>query len=634
MPILDKPISRAEYYAQRYDKEAADKKKAEEEAIKKRLEQTTSTLTDTPTISQQIFPNTQITRPSDTQKVYNKDIIDINYGRNKGRYKITATPTTTITTGGISQAPTKKQGTLRTGYTNIGLIEQNILEKQADLKRKDRSRQEKYQLRRTYLTLGGIGVIKGVTTPIIYPKETIKGIFNAITKPKQAVKNIITEAKVNPAGLTGSFIGTGILLKGIGGAGVVARNTKIKLTTDTVESSTYLDVTSSSKVLQGQSAFPTTNSISNAMKRFDYKLGKTYKVGSASPEPLQNIPFSKTVIVGKGTGVMRTEGLYVSPYTEGSSYFFNIRKDTGYSISLLPKFSSKPTLSIISLDRKVMRMPKNILMQGVDYENLFLQTQGKSGTGRAFISGNSERMFNPKLPKAFKTSETEAVIPAGSMLRKSGSDSLSFKFSYQRIPVKEYKLITSDFGKTSKFKGASFDNPLVKKGRYDAKTNTYYSPKTNISVSGYTSRIGLGSMKFGSSSGKSSSMRSVGYSINSYSSRMSSNKFLSRMSSSGSSSRIYSKGYSSSNRSSSRSSTGSSRSYSGSSSIIPTPKIIIPNYSSKKYNIVPSSKKLFSGSIVPKYKYISSIESRIFNIRGKTTKRQSSSGLIIRPVIV
>lgn len=634
MPILKKPITRAEYVAGRVDKATADENKKEsdrrieaaEKLMSNNLPPTNELLSNVKEKEVSEFPYKSDDKTKFVRRTYSTGRSEVR------RYDFYNTPSNNNDNSNTSPkevtTTSKKEGILRRGYTNLNTLEANLLEKKKQFSNKD-MKSTGYVVQQRITTraaLFGIGVIKGVGTPIIYPKETVKGIWQSVKNPKKAAINIYTEAKSNPFGTLGSFAGTGILFKAGGGITTAARNTKIKLTTDTVKANTYLESSSSNIIAKGGVAFPLTRGIKDSVKQFDYKLGGSYKSASASPIALKGSLFSKDIIVGKGTGKARSEGLYVAPYSQGSAYFLGVNRQSGYSFSILPKFNARPTLSVISASDKVRRIPKPVLKQGVDYENLYLQTQGVSGTGRIFITGNTERKFNPSLPAAFKTSEVEAVVPAGSILRKSGPDSLSFKFGQYRIPIKEYTLVKDG---SSKFR-PNISNPFMKYGKYDSSSGIYYTPKKNVSITGSASRLSSSSIKLGSSSASSVSKS---FSSNNYSSRsiVLSKSFSSynRKGNYGSSFKLSR----SNNRSrdydnNSYSSINSSNYYSN-NSIKPVldNKVKLPEQSKSKKSMI-----ILDRRSPLRYGYSPTIEASLFNIRAASISRSAAnSGLVVRP---
>ena len=561
-----------------------------------------------------------------------------------------------VTTNNVPmfQTPPKNNsvGVLRRGYYNLGITESALLsnmKEQSALSSMGKPKKFNiynasplsYENRKQLPSATGlfvIGAVKGVTTPIVYPKETLVGLYTSVRHPVKAVKNLIIEAKTNPFGFAGGLYGTGKLFKVGEATSVLARNTKVALLTKDVDYEKYLDVPTAKKVLAGEKAFPLAKSIPNALTQF--RLGKTntgFRVLSASDNPIKTLGQSRNIIVGKGTGVGRTEGLYASPYTKGSPFFFRIKNTEGYSYSILPKFASKPTLSLINVN-DIVRIPKPVLLKGVANENLYLQTQGIGSTGKAFITGNLERRFNPKLSveaNAFKTSEAEVVIPTGSILKKTTLlDKESFKYSYYRIPVKEYNLVSKDvnlIGKVSK--RTNFKNPFIKEGKFDSATNTYYIPKKNYSVTGSVGKSLISRYKGSSSTTKpysyssSNSYKPYSYtSSTSYKSSSSSGKYsISRGIYSSKYSSSSSKGYSSSNIYSSK----------GSSNYYPQA------FKNTFKNFDTTINKRGTNKVLPtfklkdkvKYQYTPSIEASLFNIRSsKVNLKQARSGLFVRPI--
>jgi hypothetical protein len=497
-----------------------------------------------------------------------------------------------------------------------------------------------------------IGGLQGITTPILYPKETIKGTVSAALNPIKTFKTMRKEFKTNEAAFLGTLAGGFVLTKGLSSIGSIARTGFIGLTSKSTSFEKFLDVKVAGMVASGKKGFPLSTGIKNTLSEF--KRGKTssgtIKVLSASPEPITTLKQSRIITVTKGTGKGRTEGLYAAPYTRGSPFFFRIVKSdtTSYGFSLLPKISQRPTLSVIEVG-KVLRIPKSVLSQGVAAENIFL---GKAPRGAAYITGNLERRFDPTLPKAFRTGEAEVVIPEGNILRSTGGIlgyKESFKYAGERVVVRTYS-VTGKGAKGIARLDTGLDNLFVRKGRYTSSSKgiTYYTPKKNISLTGsYLKSL------YGSSAAKSAV--SIGSSVSSIAKGVSSiglYKSYGRSSVSRSyypRSITYQKSYSYGLKSygsiGSLSSFAPGKSYYSSQSLSssrtgntynsPNSPIALTTYKYPRTKI--SKERSYTKNLLGKtrdirYRYTPTIEAAVFNIRGKVDMKLARTGLVVRPL--
>lgn len=479
-----------------------------------------------------------------------------------------------------------------------------------------------------------LGVAEGVGYPLFYPKETAKGLINQVKHPIVTFNEVKGSFNNNPARFLGQVYG-GSKLIDFGGKGFgLVREGFIKVTAPKVSEFKYLEPKSSVLISQGKTSFPTVKSISDSLNKFS--RGKTnegsIKIVSASPEPVASFGQSRIIKVGKGSAGLeakRSLGLYASYYGGGSPYFFSIGRSEGYSLSLIPKLSNRPTLSVIEVPR-IERIPFNVLDRGVIAENKFLV----NNPGRTFVTGNTERKFNPVL-KGWRTDEAEVVVTPGSKLKSSSKSILGYDerivFMGKQIPVREYKL----------FEGYSIKDYLPKfKVKSVLKSSEsgefYYSSPKNISLGrgllyNYSSKS---TSKTGSSLSLSKSLSS--YSINSSGLSLSRSYFNNYSSKNSVGSSLRSMVSSSKSGKSNNYSLNSSNKYYSSGRIllgnvkppVPPPIKVFPN---NKNNVLKSFRK----SEKPiRYRYNPSLAAELFNIRGrKINWNLARSGLVVRPIV-
>lgn len=478
----------------------------------------------------------------------------------------------------------------------------------------------------------GLGVVSIPVFAFTQPGKFASSIWEGIKHPVDTFKSSAESFNTDTEFFLGQQVGTYGLFKGLGKGASLVREGTIAVSAPKVEASTIFEPRALKLTEEGKTAFPTVSSIKDSLNKFN--IGKTeegtIKVVSVSDKPISSFGQSRIIKVSQGSPELaseRTMGLYASYKTGASPYFTRINKQEGYSLSILPKFNQRPTVSIIEVSG-IGRIPKSKLSKGVLAENTFLRNVPDKSM--AYITGNSERMFNPSLPKGFKTSEAEVVIPENARLKSTSKSILGFDkrttIMGKQIPIREYKVEG-----TKGFKEIVVDRFKVKNElRVSPEGEYYYSSSKNVSLlrlslSGYSykgpSSIKLGSSSFNYSRPLSSSSKvSRSYGISSGSSLSSS---LSN----------FSRGYSVSSRNY-RYSISSSIGSSSSGSIMTLTKI--PSYKNnrlgtdsgsfiKKFEM-PKSKKV-------RFSYSPSVEAGLFHLHApKVNMNLARTGLVLRPL--
>lgn len=549
----------------------------------------------------------------------------------------------------------KNLNLIQKGLYNVGNIQesntQTLQEYEAQYKGMNAPASKTLQMFGAGASSLGLGIAEGVGYPLFYPIPTAKNILGQFLHPAKAFSEFKSYFKANPAQVLGQMYGSSKLFDIAGFGGKIFRDTTIRINARDVGFENVLEPKSAKIIIEGGTEFPTVKSIKDSLQKFERGRTEegTIKVTSTSRTPLASGPLneilsnndlsnilprqSRKITVGEGSPELlnkRTLGIYASYKGGGSPYFFGIGKQEGYSFNIIPKLDVRPTVSIIE-GKGILRIPTNILEKGVLAENKFLKENSRPGY--FYLTGNSERNFNPKLP-GWKTSEAEVVATPGNFMRSTSKNILGFdkriEFMGRAIPIREYELAgTKSFRDyLPKFESKG-EYKLSRSGEY------YYSYPKNLSPL----RLSLSNFsKYKSSNSLLPKMSGVSYVSPSRSS------FFDYYKSSKSSIINFSSFKSNASRNFSYKSSMPNYKYYSSKTILPSSSSIFPSYKSNKsfsinnpFTISKIKEKTFGGvkklSYHPRYR--PSVEALYFGIRGgRVNKILGETGLVLRPIRV